>query len=215
MTEQPVKIWIVEDHRPLREQVAKMINLSSDLCCEETFSCYDEMLPLLRSKQFPDLMLVDIQLPGINGIEIIKNIRAMYPATQFIVFTISENRTTVFNAICAGASGYLLKDASFDEILRGIRLVIDGGSPLSGPIAAMILDAYKQPAPSSIDSGLTEHELDILNYLAAGVMKKEISSKTSLSVSSVDYYLRSIYKKLQVHSQAGAVAEAFRKGLIS
>lgn len=215
MTEQPVTIWIVEDHRPLREQVAKMINLSADLSCTETFSCYDEMLPLLREKKFPDLMLVDIQLPGIDGIEIIKNIRAMHPATQFIVFTISENRNTVFNAICAGASGYLLKDASFDEILRGIRLVIAGGSPLSGPIAAMILDAYKQPAPGPADSGLTEQELEILNYLAAGVMKKEIAAKISIAASTVDYYLRSIYKKLQVHSQAGAVAQAFRKGLIS
>ena len=215
MSKKKVKIWIVEDHRALREQMVKMINLTADIECEEAFSCYEEMVPVLRENRFPELMLTDIQLPGINGVEIIRKIRAIHPATQFIVFTVSENRNVVFDAICAGASGYLLKIDPVDEILTGIRLVLNGGSPLSGPIAAMILDAYKQPAPDTADSALNEQEIEILNYLAAGVMKKEISSKISLSSSAVDYYLRSIYRKLQVHSQAGAVAEAFRKGLIS
>lgn len=214
MDQKLTKIWIVEDHRPLRERLAKMINDCDDLECIETFGCYDEMLPLLRSGESPEMLLVDIQLPGIDGVELIKRVRAMQPATQFLVFTISENRRTVFDAICAGASGYLLKNSPFEEILRGIRLVRDGGSTLSGSIATMILDAYKQPAQNRPESELNEHEIEILNLLASGLMKKEISSRISLSSSAVDYHLRSIYRKLQVHSQAGAVAEAFRKGLI-
>lgn len=214
MSASPLKIWIVEDERSLREQLAKLINTCDGLSCLETFSSYDEMLPQIRANHFPEMLIVDIQLPGIDGIEIIKRIRPLHPATQFLVFTISENRHTVFDAICAGASGYLLKNSKFEEILNGIQLVRDGGSPLSGSIASMILDAYKQPARSRPESELSEQEIEILNHLAAGLMKKEISSKISLSSSAVDYHLRAIYRKLQVHSQAGAVAEAFRKGLI-
>lgn len=214
MKEDSLRIWIVEDNKPLRERLAKMIDASEDLSCTETFGCYSEMLPHIRTQDFPHMLIVDVQLPEITGIEIIKKVRSLHPATQFLVFTISENRHTVFDAICAGASGYLLKNAPFDEILKGIRLVRDGGSPLSGSIASMILDAYKQPVHNRPDSELSDQEISILNLLASGLMKKEISTKISLSSSAVDYYLRNIYRKLQVHSQAGAVAEAFRKGLI-
>lgn len=214
MSDTNFNLWIVEDQRPLRERLASMIDASPDINCKHTFGSYDEMLPHIRANKFPHILIVDIQLPGINGIEIIRRIRSLHPATQFIVFTISEDRHTVFDAICAGASGYLVKNAPFAEILNGIQLVRDGGSPLSGSIASMILDTYKLPAHNRPESELSDQEIEILNLLAAGMMKKEISSKISLSSSAVDYHLRAIYRKLQVHSQAGAVAEAFRKGLI-
>ncbi|NJL19408.1 MAG: response regulator transcription factor [Bdellovibrionaceae bacterium] len=211
---EPTEIWIVEDERELRDSLATLINLSDDLSCKNTFGSYDAMLPLIRAKQFPQLMLVDIQLPGINGIEIIQKIRAQHVATQFIVLTISDNRKTVFEAICAGANGYLLKNDSFEKILEGIRLVLRGGSPLSGSIASMILDVHKQPALHLPDTELSDQEIRILELLAADLTKKEIASQVTLSIDTVSYHLRNIYRKLQVHSQSGAVAEAFRKGLI-
>ena len=209
-----VDIWIVEDAKEFRQNLAKLINLADGLCCTQTFTSFDEMLPHLRMKKFPHLLLVDIQLPGIDGVEIIKKVRALNVATQFMVLTVSDDRHTIFDAICAGANGYLLKNDSFDDILKGIRQVLGGGSPLSASVAAMILDAHKSPAHERPDSQLSDKEVKILELLAADLTKKEIASEVSVSVDTVSYHLRNIYQKLQVHSQSGAVAEAFRKGLI-
>ncbi|MFA6174486.1 MAG: response regulator transcription factor [Kiritimatiellales bacterium] len=210
----PVEIWIIEDDSDLRQELQELLNTCDDMHCGQAFSSYEQGLPYFRSGRFPDLLLVDIHLPGMTGIEAIQALKALRPALQTVVLTGSENKKTVFDAICAGASGYLLKSDSFDDILRGIRLVIAGGSPLSGPIASMVMEAFRFTSFTSSKTELSEKEKEILRMLADGLVKKEIASGLCLTPSAVDYYLRDIYQKLQVHSQAGAVGKALRKGLI-
>jgi DNA-binding NarL/FixJ family response regulator len=209
-----IKVWIVEDTANYRNMLRKMLNGCETIKCDYAFESMEEAIPVFRLGECPDVVLVDIQLPGINGIEGIKTLKAMYPALQPIVLTISENRTTVFEAICAGASGYLLKNDPFDAIRRGIHLVHEGGSPLSAPIASMVLNAFRHIPVAGTDHDLTEREIQILQLLSDGLIMKEIGAALFISKSTVDYHLRSIYLKLQVHSQAGAVGKALRKGLI-
>ncbi|CAA6679657.1 MULTISPECIES: response regulator transcription factor [unclassified Lentimonas] len=209
-----IKVWIIEDAFEYRRELAELLDATEGLQCNESFGSFEEALPRFRAGEFPHVVLVDIQLPGMSGIEGIQQLKAMSPAVHPIVLTISENRDVVFQAICAGASGYLLKNDTVDDIVRGIRLVHEGGSPLSGPIASMVLDAFQHTAPKSAESNLNEKEIAVLSMLSDGMVKKEIAASLNIATVTVDYYLRSIYQKLQVNSQAGAVGKALRKGLI-
>lgn len=210
-----ITVWIVEDSIDLRMELARVINLEEDINCPQTFETAEDALIHLRgAEEAPDVMLMDIQLPGMSGIDAIKRISLKRPEILTVVLTISEKRRTVFDAICAGASGYLLKNDSLKHIVDSIRLVQNGGSPLSGPAASMVLKAFKHITPPSNESELNEREVQILNGLAEGRVKKEIASDLHIATHTVDYHLRNVYTKLQVNSQAGAVGKALRKGLI-
>ena len=211
----PIHVWIIEDSRELSEELRRILNTTEDIKCTRTFGSAESALSAFsEGNDLPDVALVDIQLPGINGIEAIGRIKKLHPEVHSVVLTISEKRATVFDAICAGASGYLLKNDSFDHIENGIRLVCSGGSPLNGPAASMVLQAFKNITPPSEGSELNEREIEILSQLAEGKVKKEIASEMHIATHTVDYYLRSVYTKLQVNSQAGAVGKAIREGHI-
>ncbi len=210
-----IKVWIIEDAVEYREELVRMFSVTDGIDCTRSFGSAEEALPFFKKpNDLPDVVLVDIHLPGASGVELIQSIQNEHPEIFSIVLTISENREVVFNAICAGASGYLLKNDPFDDIVRGIRLVFDGGSPLSGAVASMVLEAFKHKFSKQNDGKLSERETDILRLLSDGFINKEIADKLCISPSTVDYHLRSIYKKLQVNSQAGAVGIALRNGLI-
>lgn len=211
---EPIDVWIVEDAQEYRLELVRLLNATPGIRCARSFGSAEEALPIFHEGLFPHVVLVDIQLPGASGIDLIKELQVLRPTVHPVVLTISENRTVVFDAICAGASGYLLKNDPFDEIVRGIRLVFDGGSPLSGPVASMVLAAFKRKSSLQNTGQLSERETDILRLLADGFINKEIADQQHIAPSTVDYHLRSIYKKLQVNSQAGAVGTAMRKGLI-
>jgi DNA-binding NarL/FixJ family response regulator len=191
-----------------------MLDSTPGIRCPRKFATVETAVPAFKKDDCPDVVLVDIQLPGASGIEAIEQIKAKHPSVHMIVLTISDNRNTVFEAICAGASGYLLKNDSFEEIVNGIRLVFEGGSPLSRPIATMVLKAFKHVPPNDSTTELSERESEILTRLSDGKVRKEISQELHIAPVTVDYHLRSVYSKLQVNSQAGAVAKAIRKGLI-
>lgn len=209
-----IHVWIIEDAQEYRCELVEMLDSTPGICCKTAFGSVEEALPRFRAGEFPQVLLVDIQLPGVSGIEAIKQLKVMRPELHSIVLTISENRDVVFDAICAGASGYLLKNDPFDDIVRGIRLVFEGGSPLSGPVASMVLDAFKHRSARGVPSELNERETEVLRQLSDGLVKKEIASALNVATVTVDYYLRNIYYKLQVNSQAGAVGKAIRRGLI-
>ena len=209
-----INVWVIEDAHEYRRELVELLDAAPGIHCDRSFGSVEEAMLCFRAGHFPQVVLIDIQLPGVSGIEAIKQLKEMQPGLYSIVLTISENRDVVFDAICAGASGYLLKNDPFDDIVRGIRLVFEGGSPLSGSVAAMVLDAFKHKSVLSSDSDLNERETDILRLLSDGMVKKEIAATLHIAAVTVDYYLRSIYQKLQVHSQAGAVGKAMRKGLI-
>lgn len=209
-----IRIWIIEDAKRYREVLAATLNAAPGLRCEEAFGSFEEALPLFESGEFPDVAMIDIQLPGANGIEAIRTLKLMHPGLHTIVLTVSDLKNTVFDAICAGASGYLLKSESPEDIVNGIRTVVKGGSPLSGPIANMVLNTFKHVPSATKSEELSERELEILRALADGKSMKEIGAQLNITRSTVDYHLRAIYQKLQVHSQAGAVGKALRRGVI-
>ena len=212
--DETINVWVIEDACEYRRELVELLDATPGIECDQSFGSVEEAMLRFRAGNFPQVVLVDIQLPGVSGIEAIRQLKEMQPGLHTIVLTISENRDVVFDAICAGASGYLLKNDPFDDIVRGIRLVFEGGSPLSGSVAAMVLDAFKHKSALGSDSDLNEREADILRLLSDGMVKKEIAATLHVATVTVDYYLRNIYQKLQVHSQAGAVGKAMRKGLI-
>ncbi len=210
-----IQVGIIEDEADYRVMLAQMLDDTDGIVCGQSFDCFESALPFFQTlENIPQVVLVDINLPGANGIEAIKALKALHLDMHLIVLTVEENRTTVFDAICAGATGYLLKNDSIDDIVAGIRLVVDGGSPLSGPVAAMVLETFQRfPRPSG-DDGLNKREIEVLKLLSDGLIKKEIADQLNIATTTVDYHLRSIYQKLQVHSLAGAVGKAMRRGLI-
>ena len=147
---QLIHVWIIEDAAEYRKELSELLDATPGIRCDKSFGSVEEALPKFRAGEFPQVLLVDIQLPGVSGIEAIQQLKALHPGAHSIVLTISENRDVVFKAICAGASGYLLKNDSFDDIVRGIRLVYEGGSPLSGPVASMVLEAFQHANSATI-----------------------------------------------------------------
>jgi DNA-binding NarL/FixJ family response regulator len=212
--DQEIRIWIIEDERDFREMLREMLDGTEGMVCDQTFGSVEAALPAFTDGNHPNVVLVDLQLPGANGIEAIKHLKASFPEVHTVVLTISDDRTTVFNAICAGASGYLVKNDPIEKVVDGIRLVCQGGSPLSGTIASMVLSVFQGARDSGGECELTARETEILRMLSQGISKKEIVDELSIASHTVDFHLRNIYEKLQVHSQAGAVGKALRKGLI-
>lgn len=209
-----VTVWIIEDESHYRNQLAKLINLDEAIHCSETFESFEKAMPHFEKGVLPDLLLLDLNLPGIHGLEVIRTLRLQHPGVQILVLTVDAHRKTVFDAICAGASGYLIKNDPFDNILKGIHQVMEGGAPLSSSIASYVLEMFKESPSRSPLEELNEREVDVLKKLADGESRKEIASALFVAVTTVDYHLRSIYVKLQVHSTAGAVGKALRDRLI-
>ncbi|MGB0370175.1 MAG: response regulator [Opitutales bacterium] len=209
-----ISVWIIEDSSDLREELRRILDFETDMKCERTFSTAESALDALAEGPLPDALLVDIQLPGISGIEAIKKMSELYPTLNTLVLTVSEERSNVFEAICAGAKGYLLKNNEHNQIVDSVRLVHHGGSPLSGGAASMVLKAFQSMTPAEPEIDLSDREVEILNALAKGKPKKEIAYDIDLAIHTVDYHMRKVYNKLHVNSQAGAVAEALRRGLI-
>ncbi|VGO18583.1 response regulator [Pontiella sulfatireligans] len=209
-------IWIVEDNDDYREQLADLLSLDASIKCPNTFASYEEAREQMESDDtLPDIMLMDLNLPGIHGIEAIREMKQSHPAVQTVVLTVAGNRKTVFEALRAGAAGYLLKSEPFEGILQHIHEVIEGGGiPLSSSVTPYILDVLKMAPATEKDSDLTDHEIQILEKLANGQSRKEIASEFNVATVTIDYHLRNIYGKLGVHSTSGAVGQAFRKGIL-
>lgn len=207
-------IWIIEDNHDYREQLADLLGLDNSIECTQTFPSYEETCEFLKFNEPPEVILVDLNLPGTHGIEAIRELKQAYPTLQMIVLTVAGNRKTVFEALRAGASGYLLKSETFEGILQHIHDVVAGGAPLSSAVTPYILDVLKTAPTSATETDLTEREIDILERLAEGFGRKEIAAQQSVATVTIDYHLRSIYRKLKVHSTSGAVGQAFRKGIL-
>jgi DNA-binding NarL/FixJ family response regulator len=162
-----------------------------------------------------DVALVDIGLPGMSGIEGTRIVRERFPRLQVLVLTIYDDDDRIFEAICAGACGYLLKKTAADRLLEGIREVSAGGSPMSPEVARRVLELFRsvQPPPR-VDSQLTPHELRLLRMLVDGHNYKTAAAELKVSVNTVSFHVRKVYDKLQVHSRSDAVAKALRNRLV-
>jgi len=212
---QTANIWILEDHKVFGKQIARLIRGEDDLECGNVFIHPDDLISgLAYTSEQPDMLLLDLGLPGRDGLSVLREVREVLPQIRVLVLTAFDDRERVYNAICNGASGYLLKTADPDEILAGIRDVIRGAGVLSPPIANMILNGFSKLGPIDETEPLTHREEEVLCCLVQGFIKKEIADHLGISLHTVDMHLRSVYRKLHVCTQTEAVSKAIRKGIV-
>lgn len=206
-------VWTVEDNANFRKAVVQEINDAEGLCCERALPSCEELLDTLeKAPRSPDVILLDIELPGLSGLDAIAAVKSTHPDVQILVLTLSDDRDTVFRAICAGASGYLLK-ATDEDIPEAIRQTHSGGAPLSPQIARLVIDSFTRKPQPAVDYRLTSRELEILELMVHGRSKKQIADAVDLSFHTVDSHLRSIYRKLHVNNATSAVSKALRERL--
>lgn len=207
-------IMLVDDDDHFREALCHLIEQEDDFHCRWDFSTCEDALAAIEGHARPDIILMDIGLPGMSGIEGIRSIRNILPDVDIVVVTVFEENAKIFDAICAGASGYLLKQAAGKEIIKAVHDVIEGGAPINAQIARRILNMFTERVGPREDYGLTERELEILQKMVEGFTKKRIASELFLSYHTIDTHIKNIYAKLHVHTRSGAVAKAVRENLI-
>ncbi|MGO9204400.1 MAG: response regulator transcription factor [Limisphaerales bacterium] len=205
-----IRLAVVEDNLSFRRGLRAIFDLTPGIECVGMYATGEEALREL-SGTAPDVVLMDLNLPGMSGIECTRELKRLRPATQVLMLTIEDDSDRVFAALRAGATGYLLKAATPAEILDGIQVVGQGGSPMSAVIARRVVESFhgKGGSPAAKDS-LSEREVEVLERIARGKRLKEVAAELDLGVTTVQTYLRRIYEKLQVHSQAEAVAKFLR-----
>ncbi|HOK76904.1 MAG TPA: response regulator transcription factor [Verrucomicrobiota bacterium] len=200
-----IRVAIVEDDCSVRENLALLIDGAPGFSCVVACVSAEEALKLLPEAA-PDVVLMDIHLPGLSGIECVWRLRRLLPKTQVIMLTVEEDSEQVFESLKAGATGYLVKHVSPEEILEAIAEVHRGGAPMSSHIARRVVTAFQQHAPANADEiQLTPRESDILHLLAKGDRSKEIADALQIAVGTVNTHIRHIYEKLHVRSRAEAV----------
>lgn len=199
-----INVVIIEDIKEIREGLQILIDGSVGFRCSQTFSTAEEALEKLPALA-PDVALMDINLPGINGIEAVRRLKIQCNNTQFIMSTVYEDDESIFESLKAGASGYLLKKTAPLKILDSIQEVYDGGSPMSGQIARKVISSFQQKDSIENSELLTPREKEILKSLARGLRYKEIASEFNIGIETVRSHARNIYEKLQVQSRTEAL----------
>lgn len=210
----PISVWLIEDHHTFRQTVVRVLQQADGIECTRQFSNCEAALEELGKSPAPDVVLLDVELPGMNGIDAVAQIRGRSPDTRIIMLTVFDDHEKIFRAICAGASGYLLKTSSIEKIIESVREAQTGGAPMTPRIARKVLDMFSRLRPPQQQSyGLTARETQVLECMAAGLIKKEIADRLTLSYHTVDTHLRNIYAKLHVNTRTAAVAKALKEGL--
>lgn len=207
-------VWIVEDNPEYRATVQELVELADGLSAPQAFGSGEELFEFLNHHFAPDVMLVDIGLPGMDGIEIVGRMHRLAPDTHLVMLTIHEDNDRIFEAICSGACGYLLKTALPEAILQAVREALQGGAPMTPQIARRVLNLFTQVRAAAWDYDLTDREREVLRELIEGKTKKQMGKSLFLSEHTVDTHLRSIYTKLHVHSRTAAVVKAIKENLV-
>jgi len=206
-----IKVAIVDDDARVRTNLARAVDRSGEFQCVGQFASAEDAIERLPASE-PQVVLMDINMPGLNGIECVQRLKAERPEIEFIMLTVYEDTESVFNALAAGASGYLLKQAAREELFDAIKQVHTGGSPMTSHIARKVVQAFRQPAPSDEDtSKLSLREQQVLELLAKGYLYKEIAESLGISYDTVHNHIRHVYDKLHVRSRSQAVAKYFEK----
>jgi DNA-binding NarL/FixJ family response regulator len=209
-----IRVAIIEDERDLREGLRSLIDFTPNFKCINDFRSMEDALRQILIFP-PDLVLTDIGLPKMNGIEGTRVLREKFPDLPIIVLTVHDEDDKIFQALCAGASGYLLKNTPPDAIINAINEVINGGSPMSPNVARRVVNLFRQFAPpEKSDIYLTDQEKKILKMLTEGHHYKTVSYELGISGGTVSFHIQNIYQKLQVHSKSEAVAKALRENLV-
>ena len=206
-----ITVSIVEDNDKLRGTLARVINRADGFRCVSDYANAEDALKDLPQAR-PEVVLMDINLPGMNGVECVRQLKQLLPQTQVMMLTVYEDTENIFNALTAGASGYMLKRTSTKELLEAIQEVLRGGSPMTMHIARkVVLSFQKTAATAQATENLSEREQQVLDLLSQGLMYKEIADKLAISYETVHTYIRRIYEKLQVRTRTEAVAKFLRR----
>lgn len=210
----PISVWLVEDDPLFRETIEQLLDETDGVEQPLTFETCEAALAMCERGLAPEVVLMDISLPGMSGIEGIRRIKALSPTSHIVMLTVHEDNDKIFEAICAGASGYLLKPSSAEAVVEAVKATRHGGAPINPQIASKVLHMFADLAVPKGDYGLTDREQEVLEHLVAGRTKKRIAAQLHISYHTVDMHVRNIYAKLHVHSRSGAVAKALKERLI-
>jgi DNA-binding NarL/FixJ family response regulator len=206
-----ITVSIVEDNEQLRTTLARVINRADGFRCLSHYASAEDALKDLPQAR-PEVVLMDINLPGINGVECVRQLKQLLPQTQVMMLTVYEDTENIFNALAAGAAGYLLKRTKSAELLEAIQEVHRGGSPMTTHIARKVTQSFLKAGPSpQSKENLSEREQQVLDCLSQGFLYKEIAEKLGISYETVHTYIRRIYEKLQVRTRTEAVAKFLKR----
>ncbi len=209
-----IKIAIYDDHRERREALKLLIGLEEEMKCIGDFENCSNIVEDLRSDP-PDVVLMDIDMPGVNGIEGVKLLRKHFSQTLIIMQTVFEDDDKIFNSILAGAHGYILKKTPPEQLIEGIYDVMNGGAPMTATVARKVLQMFRnQPNKETGGFNLSQREIEILSCLVKGLSHKMIAAELHISAFTVGNHIKNIYQKLHVHSVSEAVATAIQKRIV-
>jgi len=210
-----IKVAIIEDRREIRDGLAMLIGGTEGFRCTGAFRSMEEALAKINS-DLPDVALCDIGLPGMSGIEGMRLLKEQYPQLLLLMLTVYDDDERIFDALCAGACGYLLKKTPPARLLEGLREAVTGGSPMSPEVARRVITLFREiRPPERADYELTPHETRLLKLLVEGHNYKTAALELNVSINTVSFHMRRIYEKLQVHSKSEAVAKALRDRLVN
>tara|TARA_B100000575_G_scaffold294562_1_gene311537 strand:+ start:9995 stop:10624 length:630 start_codon:yes stop_codon:yes gene_type:complete len=204
------QVGIIEDNKKIRQLMQRYLDMQEDMSCPVATESVEDMLDYLSEYSNPNVLLMDIQLPGMSGIEGMKIIQQKYPDIEIIMLTVYHDSHKIFESLKAGASGYLLKHTSLPEIKDAIELLIQGGAPMSPQIARKVITHFNDRGQKKQESNLTNREQDIVNGLVDGLSYKLIADRLNISIDTVRAHIRNIYKKLHVNSKAEVIAKSLR-----
>jgi DNA-binding NarL/FixJ family response regulator len=216
-SENLIRVWVVEDNAIFASGVRRVVDSLDGMACSGTFPSVELAFAALDEGPPPEVILLDVQLPGLDGIAALATFKSRAPGTRVIILTVFDDGDKIFRAVCAGASGYILKASGIDQIGAAIRQVMEGGAPMTPEVARKVLDAFTRiepDRPGGDDYQLTPRERDILRLLADGLVKKEIADTLAISVNTVSTHMQRVYEKLHVRTNTGAVAKALRERII-
>lgn len=210
----PTRVVVIEDERELRDGLRALLDFTPEFTCVGSFASMEDALPAINTDT-TDLVLTDIGLPKMDGIEGTKNLRERFTDLPIVVFTVHGEDDKIFQALCAGANGYLLKNTSAEKIIEALTEVLAGGAPMSPDVARRVVRLFRTISPPA-DAAyhLTNQEKQVLKMLADGHHYKTAAFQLGISTSTVSFHLQNIYEKLHVHSKTEAVAKALRERLI-
>jgi RNA polymerase sigma factor (sigma-70 family) len=207
----PITVSIVEDNDKLRETLVRVLNRAEGFRCVSQYANAEDALKDLPQAK-PDVVLMDINLPGMNGVECVRQLKKIAPEIQVMMLTVYEDTENIFDALAAGANGYMLKRTAGKELLEAIEEVKRGGSPMTTHIARKVVQSFQRSAAAVAETeSLSEREQQVLDLLSQGLMYKEIADKLNISYETVHTYIRRIYEKLQVRTRTEAVAKFLRR----
>lgn len=212
-------IWLVEDNEIFATGVQRAIDRMEGMICGGKYQSVEQAFVALEAGNEPDVILLDVQLPGMDGITALSHFKSLAPKAQIVILTVFDDADKIFRAVCAGASGYILKSSTGGQIGEAIEQVMGGGAPMTPEVARKVLDAFAAKTGEGESAGdndydVTPRQVDILRLMADGLVKKEIADVLGISVNTVSTHMQRVYEKLHVTTNTGAVAKALREKLI-